>query len=242
MKTSNFIVLAILSMAFFAACNTTKKSNNKTDEKEFKTTGDNSMVSVGWTGTYQGILPCADCEGIKTQITLNEDLTYVLETKYLGRDENIFREKGSFTWGENGGKISLDNENKQNYLVGENKIFHLDNTGNRISGDLANKYILDKEDAVITDKHWQLTELDGQAIDEQKKTPFVVLNTEENRVTGNAGCNTFFGTYELTSNQGIEFSHLGMTRMACPDMELEGEFMKVFENATTVESTPNTLV
>ena len=27
---------------------------------------DNSQNSLDWEGTYKGIIPCADCEGIKT--------------------------------------------------------------------------------------------------------------------------------------------------------------------------------
>jgi len=33
--------------------------------------------------TYEGILPCADCEGLKTELTLNRDLTYNLKETYL---------------------------------------------------------------------------------------------------------------------------------------------------------------
>jgi copper homeostasis protein (lipoprotein) len=58
------------------------------------------MTSIDWAGIYQGILPCADCEGIKTQIVLNKDLSYVLETQYLGKDEKIFQAKGTFKWNE----------------------------------------------------------------------------------------------------------------------------------------------
>ena len=36
------------------------------------TTGDNSKTSVDWVGKYEGTLPCADCEGIKTTLTLNK--------------------------------------------------------------------------------------------------------------------------------------------------------------------------
>ena len=35
----------------------------------------NSQNSLDWAGVYQGILPCADCEGFDTVITLNWDET-----------------------------------------------------------------------------------------------------------------------------------------------------------------------
>jgi len=46
------------------------------------------------------------------------------------------------------------------YLVGENVLFHLDKTGNRITGDLEAKYRLSKKltDSRIEDKRWVLTE------------------------------------------------------------------------------------
>lgn len=45
------------------------------------------------------------------------------------------------------------------------------------------------------------------------------LTFEDDQVRGNAGCNSYFGTYEVNGNQ-IVFSQLGMTEMAC--MEPEG--------------------
>jgi heat shock protein HslJ len=45
------------------------------------------------------------------------------------------------------------------------------------------------------------------------------LRFESDKVSGNAGCNRFFGSYTLEGDQ-ITFSDLGMTEMAC--MEPEG--------------------
>ena len=52
---------------------------------------------MDWAGTNNGVTPCADCDGIETEITLNNDLKYIIKTKYLGKgDGNIFQEAGSF--------------------------------------------------------------------------------------------------------------------------------------------------
>jgi copper homeostasis protein (lipoprotein) len=61
-----------------------------------------SRIALDWAGTYAGVLPCADCEGIKPIITLHEDLTYEMETQHLGRDEQVFRRSGSFVWDDAG--------------------------------------------------------------------------------------------------------------------------------------------
>jgi uncharacterized lipoprotein NlpE involved in copper resistance len=130
----------------------------------------NSKNSVDWVGTYQGILPCADCEGIKTSITLNQDYTYTLTEEYLGKKGNPIVAKGSFIWDDNGGKITLiDGDRKQQYKVGENRLFHLDLNGNVIEGRLADKYILYKKESETTttsieDKIWKLVNFMGKDI------------------------------------------------------------------------------
>ena len=107
----------------------------------------NSQNSIDWQGTYKGITPCGDCEGIETEITLNENLSYVMKTKYLGkRDGKIFEEKGNFVWDKSGGSITLKGlkDRLSNYKVGENRLIQLDMNGNIISGALAEKYVLAK--------------------------------------------------------------------------------------------------
>jgi uncharacterized lipoprotein NlpE involved in copper resistance len=108
---------------------------------------DNSQNSLDWQGTYKGVTPCADCEGIETEIILNLDLTYVLKTKYLGKgDGKVFEEKGSFVWDKSGGKITLKGGQggPSQYKVGENQLIQLDMEGKVIEGDLAEMFILKK--------------------------------------------------------------------------------------------------
>ena len=47
-------------------------------------------------GTYEGILPCADCGGIKTTLKINSDATYDLRSEYLGEENGIFEESGVY--------------------------------------------------------------------------------------------------------------------------------------------------
>src|SRR5262249_20486174 len=44
----------------------------------------NSRNSLDWAGTYEGVLPCADCLGTKTRLTLNHDDSYRLVTQAQG--------------------------------------------------------------------------------------------------------------------------------------------------------------
>ncbi len=111
------------------------------------TNSDNSQNSLDWKGMYKGVTPCADCEGIETEIVLNADLTFTLKSKYLGKgDGKIFQEAGSFVWDKTGGIISLEGlkGRPSQYKVGENRLIQLDMKGKVTSGDLAEKYVLTK--------------------------------------------------------------------------------------------------
>jgi heat shock protein HslJ len=237
MKATTFLIL-ILAVSFgINSCKSSKKSTAKFEIP----VGDNSMTSLDWDGTYQGILPCADCEGIKTQLVLKEDLSYNLITSYLGKEENIFETKGTFTWDKNGSNIMLDNSEKQVYKVGENKLFLLDKSGNRIEGNLAKNYTLEKEDMEITDKHWELVQLNGKTI-EVDKDAFIKLDSENNHFNGNSSCNVINGSFELSGNNGITLSNIVMTRMACIDNNVEHEFLQVLNQITNYLITKNELL
>src|SRR5699024_4503628 len=93
----------------------------------------NSQNSLDWSGTYKGTLPCADCPGIEVELTLNSDLTYTSTMEYLERD-TTHEEEGTFEWNESGSDITLYDNGKEEsgkYKVGENRLFFLDEDGNR---------------------------------------------------------------------------------------------------------------
>ncbi len=202
---------------------------------------DNSKTSLDWAGTYLGILPCANCEGLKTMLTLKNDLSYTSQTMYLGKSDSIFHESGSFEWSKDGGSVILKNTNQQQYKVGENLLFHLDKNGKQITGNLAEKYILNKENKRLTGKYWKLVELNGIKITEVNRAPFIQFNTEKG-VNGNNSCNSFQGSYELSEENKITFSPLATTRMACIGNNVESGFMKVLEQTKKITYTENELV
>lgn len=95
-------------------------------------------------------------------------------------------------------------------------------------------------------KKWQLIELNGQAIaamaERPAKIPFIQFDAKR-RVSGNSSCNQFFGTYELSPNDRITFSPMGMTRMAClHDTNIESELMQVLSSADSYVLRNDTLV
>jgi heat shock protein HslJ len=89
------------------------------------------------------------------------------------------------------------------------------------------------EAAGIEGIQWYLTEVGGSPVSPMAndKQPHILLDPEENQATGFAGCNNFFGSYEL-DGASLTFGPMGATRMACPDLEtgLEASVFEALEN------------
>ncbi|MCV9929764.1 META domain-containing protein [Flavobacterium sp. LS1R49] len=64
---------------------------------------------------------------------------------------------------------------------------------------------------------WKLIMLENVGQDYGKAS--IKFDTATKKVSGNSGCNNFFGTYTLKGNDHIQFGNLGSTRMACIDPE-----------------------
>jgi len=152
-------MISKLSIAVCAACLLAVyacNDNTKTDNANGK--ADSSVLppevnhptatTLDWNGTYKGVLPCADCQGIETTLMLNKDSTYEITTKYLGGKKEVgVNEKGTFSWNAEGNTITLSNakDRPAQYFVSENKVTQLDMQGNKITGDMAAKYVLTKQ-------------------------------------------------------------------------------------------------
>lgn len=97
----------------------------------------------------------------------------------------------------------------------------------------------------VTEKYWKLKTLEGKEVktaEHQEREAYFMLKTQDNRVTGFSGCNSFSGTYSLENGNRIRFSKLAMTMRACPDVDLnESDFLKVFELADNYTVNGDTL-
>lgn len=230
------LAITFLAFIFSVGCKSDKNENTEstvveTVEPEAKPDMHTSQNSLDWKGTYIGTLPCADCEGIKTIIRLNEDMSYDAVMEYLGKQDGVFETRGYYKWEDDGQNILLSDDNETKYKVGENRLIQLDKSDNIITGELADMYILKKQDMnanqdiTFTDTKWKLVRLMGKDISDSKE--FISFATEENRVFGNSGCNTFNGTYTLKNGSQISLSKVATTMMACPDMDIEKQFLEV---------------
>lgn len=142
MKGNNLYILAISIL--IASCNSTPKESSQENFQEIASES-NAKNSLDWSGTYEGTLPCADCEGIKTIVNLNSDTTYNLSMEYIDRDFT-YMDSGTFSWAPNGNQITLNGSqgDETKYFVSENKIIQLDYEGNQITGELSDMFILKK--------------------------------------------------------------------------------------------------
>lgn len=146
------LIIALIAAMFQGCSSCNKNSPLKEGETVItKTTvvtdGHNSRNSLDYWGTYRGTIPCADCDGIQMKITLNRDGSYIFHSTYLGKPSRQEVEaRGTYTWNSAGNTITLSGitDSPSQFRVGENTLTMLDMEGNRITGDLADQYILKK--------------------------------------------------------------------------------------------------
>lgn len=148
-------LILLVSLGLITGCGKDRKKHTAGQtETRVETVVDshNAQNSLDYTGTYNGILPCADCSGIKTEITLNPDNTYKITTEYIDKGEGEqFVDTGKYAWDNKGNIISLhsnrahDEVHTLKYMVQENQLVQLDLDGNKIETDLASHYILHKK-------------------------------------------------------------------------------------------------
>jgi copper homeostasis protein (lipoprotein) len=251
------LVLAVLVDAptAVAAQAATSKPQAPTTPAVKPPVGDTSRTSLDWPGAYTGVLPCADCEGIETTITLSVDLTYTLRTRDVGKQASAQERKGRFTWDDAGATITLldAGAGPSTYQVGERQLTQLDMGGKRITGALAPRYVLQQAPptpaappaALVAAARWRLVELSGKPVAkaaDENRQPHLAFTREGHRVTGFAGCNRITGGFEFRPPNMLYFTGVAATRMMCPDMSVEDALMKALRSTDTITLTADSLV
>lgn len=207
----------------------------------------NSANSLDWAGTYKGTMPCADCDGIETEITLTTDQDYILKTNHIGKIGTVKEAKGSFTWNSAGNTITLSGKPYEHnqYFIGENRVLQLDNLGNKVAGNDADKYFLQKQtplampDSTKLAGNWELNYIGNSSIDFKElypnKKPTINFDTINNAISGNTSCNNFAGKMNVYGNK-IDFTRpIAMTKMLCLDSKGNGEnvFIETLKKVNT---------
>lgn len=143
MKTKCLCVVALI-MAITSCTGSPKKNNVQAESKD---TVKEQVKAADFYGTYEGILPCADCEGIKTTLTINKDKTYSLKSDYIGEKDGVFESSGVYEMIDKTliELITPSSGEKTYYKILENGMMLSDEAGTINQGALAEHYILKKK-------------------------------------------------------------------------------------------------
>lgn len=158
---NNFFLTGSLFAILLTSCSPKEKtqeisSNSNVDSAAIHTSADsasianaidthNSQNSLDWDGTYDAVVPCADCPGIKTSLTLNQDRTFSITEEYIDRKSKN-EDKGIFEWDATGSIITLKGKTANyKYKVGENMLIQLDLDGKEIDGPNKDLYVFKKK-------------------------------------------------------------------------------------------------
>lgn len=142
-------IIAIAACAMYSCGK--KQQEAKADIDEFSSIAQNvdkahnAQNSLDYEGAYIGTIPSASGEGIDVTITLS-DSTYTKKISYIGKKDSSSETNGTYSWNKDGSTITLKGETAPNqYFVGENTLTQLDIDGNKITGAMADNYVLSKK-------------------------------------------------------------------------------------------------
>lgn len=111
MKKLTTIVTLLVAGFALAGCQSASTASSKQQNKTDTTMQvKDARHTLDWKGTYQGVLPCADCEGVATMLVLEPSLEYSLRTRLLGKEDLDKKFEGNFSW-QDDAHISLLPEN-----------------------------------------------------------------------------------------------------------------------------------
>ena len=89
---------------------------------------------------------------------------------------------------------------------------------------------------------WQLSDIGDKQLTTDIKTTLIF--GEDYKISGNTGCNNYFGTYTLMPYaEGFKVSNIGSTRKMCPEeiMERENTYLEVLGKAVSIKFNDNKL-
>lgn len=212
-----------------------------------------SRNSIDWAGSYEGVLPCGDCPGIRTRLTLGPDESYELSTLHIDRDSEPSVVRGRFSWQPNGNAITLEaGHGGQQFAVGEGRVALLAE-GAQPSWPQPEQQVLQRAGeapmASVQDSleshRWTLTSasnaqgqpVDGLAVGAE---PAVVFQFADGRLNVEGGCNRLFGGYQVDGGNRLLLSPMASTMMACDPaaMQVDAALAELLAGPVQIELAP----
>lgn len=99
--------------------------------------------------------------------------------------------------------------------------------------------------ATLLSAKWSIKSVNAKNVREMMaengQNPFIELDLDNKSISGNAGCNRIMG--QIVENPGVEksmtFPNVAATRMACPQLELEGVVLEALNKVATYKLSPS---
>jgi len=198
-----------------------------------------SRIALDWAGVYEGLLACADCPGIHTQLTLEPDGGFEIVTRRLVRDAEPSSARGQFEWEAGGNTIALDAEGGgQRFAVGEGRLLLLETGQTQPAWDRSDATLPQSSSAwrstrqelgeMLEDHRWLLVDgtdagnrrIDALFPDAERSFAF---NFAGSRLHAQGGCNGFRGNFAIDADGRLDVSGTISTLMACPAPLMEAD-------------------
>ena len=127
----------------------------------------------------------------------------------------------------------MEQRSNEWYLARKGKMLQLkDNEGN-ILMELTERQLT----AQLLEGRWDITRLNGKAVEQSEETPFLGFNTAQGQLYGYTGCNRITGALNMKEvlKGKISLDGLGSTRMLCRDTRFETEMLATLGQARRIE-------
>jgi len=213
----------------------------------------NSRNALDWAGVYEGVLPCADCPGIRTRLTLRQDGTYELSRLYIDRDREPRLAGGRFTWQPGDSAIALEaGHGGQRFAVGEGRLALLEPAAAPRWPQPA-RHVLDRVaetgnaglQRTLESHRWTLasaTDAQGRRLDALLPGAGqpIAFSFAEGRLNIEGGCNRIFGGYQIDGDKRLVVGRMASTMMACEPaaMKVDATLSELLAAPAKIELVP----
>lgn len=135
-----------------------------------------------------------------------------------------------------------DLSNEGNTLSIKNEILHVSRDGKVVLEFIKDAGTQNAEPAKAQidpqklDGEWTLLSMNGEAAlknFDKGTIPTLNVDLSNNKVSGNSGCNTYNGGFSVNDDQ-LVVGKVMLTRMSCPDMFYENEYIKALSDTSTI--------
>ncbi len=209
---------------------------------------DSIQLKPGNPEIFSGIMPCKECGGIKTVLSLNEDHTFSLRQKHEGASAPVFESAGIYRQNLHTGIIRIETVYGVSFpsriRQGKDKLLVGPGNRNRKATSAAKPAELNAVVPGIKGKLWIFTGLAGDSAALARgsaRVPSLKLETGENRFSGFGGCNRIFGNFQLQEGNRITFHQIASTKMACRDENREAAFLELLGIVRSFQIVSDTL-